>query len=132
MLFPKRHDTEEPRVCFLATMREIRELVKAGLASTYGSKQKIHGAVLVAGPTRPQPGTSYSHRRFIPDTYTDCQGNVHRNHPLDANANRVFTLKRLDKSTAPLFDNVMRSAMGRREILARDLLSPQKSVIHLA
>jgi hypothetical protein len=80
-------------LCYLATPHEIHELVRAGLARSYGKGQRLDGAVLFTGPSRAHAGTRYVHSSEISETWIDEHGIEHRRPRLEPNVRGVFAFK---------------------------------------
>lgn len=96
---------------YLATVAEVREMIRSGKARPYGPKKQLLGCILHAGPDRPHAGTKYTHNREVSDSWVDRDGIVHHRHPLDGNVRGVHTLKRLSGYDRELFRSVERSCL---------------------
>jgi hypothetical protein len=90
------------RLAYIATVSEVRHLVRAGLAASFGRGRYLEGCTLFSGPGKPTSGSKWSH-----------------NHETQTNPDRVWTLKpsREQDATVHVFarmrllGNVRRSAV---------------------
>lgn len=96
-------------VAYSATVAEIRRMIRAGCAEaiTYRkNKQRLYGARLLEGPSRPHAGTRYVHCREVSETWTDRDGIVHVRPRLEPNCRGVYTLKPISHLDRALFMRV--------------------------
>jgi hypothetical protein len=91
------------QLAYFANADEVRLQKRSGVLETYGTKQKIHRAVLMAGPARPVAGTKYVHNHYVSEYFTDDEGRVHDRDPMDPNPPGVYTLRRIDSRDRSLF-----------------------------
>jgi len=97
---------------YLASVEEVRHLIKSGVAMAIGPKKRLDGCILYTGPVRPHAGTKYTHCHEVSETWTGSDGIEHQRHPLDANVRGVYTLKRLSNLDRSLFRAVERSCLS--------------------
>jgi len=101
-------------VAYWAPAAEIRQMIRSGCAvaiSKRRNKQRLYGARLMEGPTRPHAGTRYVHCREVSETWTDPDGVVHGRPKLEPNVRGVYTLKLISHLDRCLFTEVQASCL---------------------
>lgn len=106
----------------LATVHEAHRMIRSGVAEGLGSKQRFHAVQLLEGPSRPTAGTTYSHKHYVSDIirHVDAQGHetTLTRHPLDANPQGCWTMKRISHLDRGLFMAVQTSCLSERGLSA--------------
>jgi len=102
-------------VAYYAPAAEVRGLIRSGCAEAITkrqNKQRLYGARLIEGPSRPHAGTRYVHCREISESWVDRFGVVHIRPRLDQNIRGVYTLKRLSHLDRALFRQVQTDCLA--------------------
>ena len=93
-------------VAYWAAAPEIRQMIRAGCAEAIThrrNKQRLYGARLMEGPSRPHAGTRYVHCREVSETWIDRDGVARFRPRLEPNVRGVYTLKPLSHLDRGLF-----------------------------
>jgi hypothetical protein len=102
-------------VAYYAPAGEIRAMIRSGCAEPVThrhNKQRLYGARLMEGPSRPHAGTRYVHCREVSESWTDRDGVVHIRPALEQNARGVYCLKRISHLDRRLFVQVQTDCLA--------------------
>jgi hypothetical protein len=113
--FPRRLPVKDgDEVLYFVNEEGAKQLVKKGLCRLMGTLKRaralevIHRAEKPVAPIGALLGealhcAAYSHNHEVSETYVGEDGRVKRRHWMDANVEKVWTLRHLDSSLAPIF-----------------------------
>jgi hypothetical protein len=120
--FPARIPVKDQEtVLYWVNAEGARRLWKKGLVALRTTNQRVRALEVIHRATPPGGSSSilgltgsdplhspaYSHNHEVSETYLDDDGEIRRRHPLDANPERVWTLRRLPEDTADLYTTVL-------------------------
>ncbi len=104
---------------YYVTARAAQRMIERGTAIPLGTKNTVRALQLPPEyddskiiPITAYTGQHYSHHSEVSETYIDERGRERRRDPMDPNPEGVWTVKRLARQIAPLFDTVMAERLG--------------------
>jgi hypothetical protein len=111
-------DGEE--VLYWINAEGARRLWKKGLAALRTTNRRVRALEAIHRPTPPAGSSilglgggealhspAYSHNHEVSEFYVDDEGEIRRRHPLDANPENVWTLRRLPDDTRDIYRTVV-------------------------
>jgi hypothetical protein len=141
--FPDRIPLKDgAETLYFVNAEGARRLAKKGLARIMVVNGKVRaleairihratpGPVLGLGGSDPLHSPAYSHNHEVSETYLDDDGEIRHRHPLDANPENVWTLRRLPDETRDIYRTVVTECI-RFDMPARVIEFKQRPRVRL-